>query len=363
MPNGTSAGNLQRRRRSSSTRRNPADKAEGEGLLLEPKRRGSQGDENLGMDSLAQLAIKVNALSSRGKGVTADDVTSKFTKTEQANLATICNIISGGKSGGEKKTFKNVARDEILREPSEVDKMLAGAKVITAFGRRNFDKEEIDPDDGKDEEEVPLTDNEELKFKVKAAKAKYLAMFEKKLTEEEKEQKKLAELNPDPKAYGLWDTVHSMKVLPTLMKAKKEWVPKDWDKIMEQLKEEGRDLATIDADLKEICHGQQDLGRKKTGKYLMPDDMRWCRKHARFSEKDLLKWFRRFREKCPKGVMGRKTFMELYKLAFPGADVDVVADITFEVFGAEKTDELDFKVSKRLRATQATTIVDCLIFP
>ena len=68
-------------------------------------------------------------------------------------------------------------------------------------------------------------------------------------------------------------------------------MPDDWDQILEALKKEGRDIAAIDADLREICRVQ--TARHETGKYLMPEDLRWCRDHSQFPEKDLLKWFKR----------------------------------------------------------------------
>jgi hypothetical protein len=36
------------------------------------------------------------------------------------------------------------------------------------------------------------------------------------------------------------------------------------------------------------------VGKTKTGKYLMPDDLTWCRKYTRFKEKDLLRSVRSF---------------------------------------------------------------------
>ncbi len=360
--NTLSANNSGNRKRSSSTRRTGAssprperrgsfqDESKKEGKEKEEEESARRSSQQLRLDTLAQLAMKVKALGDReGKlSTSSDDGVPQLSEDDQKKLASICNVFAGGKMLG-KKTFKEFAKEEILREPSEIDKMIAGSKVIAAFGRRNFDEEEICPDagDADDEEETFFADdNEELKFKVRAAKARYLAMFEKKESKEEKDKKKLTEMAPDPKAYGLWDSVSSIKALPTLMRAKREWVPPDWDKIVQQLKAEGRDVASIDADLKDICHGSgaEDVALKKTGKYLMPDDMLWCRKHARFREKDLLKWFRRFREKCPKGTMNKAVFGELFKSAFPMADTEVITDIVFEVFDSENKEKLDFKV-------------------
>ena len=48
------------------------------------------------------------------------------------------------------------------------------------------------------------------------------------------------------------------------MKAKKDWTPPNWDALMDQMKEEGRDAASMDADLKDIMHDKSDE-QKGTG--------------------------------------------------------------------------------------------------
>ena len=41
-----------------------------------------------------------------------------------------------------------------------------------------------------------------------------------------------------------------------------------------------------------------------TGKYLHETDIRWCIKNTKISsEKETIKWFKRFRTLCPKGEM------------------------------------------------------------
>jgi hypothetical protein len=41
-----------------------------------------------------------------------------------------------------------------------------------------------------------------------------------------------------------------------------------------------------------------------TGKYLHENDIRWCIKNTKISsEKETIKWFKRFRTLCPKGEM------------------------------------------------------------
>jgi hypothetical protein len=40
-----------------------------------------------------------------------------------------------------------------------------------------------------------------------------------------------------------------------------------------------------------------------TGKYLHENDLKWCKKNTKFSEKEIIKWFKRFRTMCPRGDM------------------------------------------------------------
>ncbi len=245
---------------------------------------------------------------------------------------------------GDKRSLKALAKAEIRRQAGPVDNMMMQAKVVAAFGRRNFDRDEIEGSDASSEE----TDEEglELSEKVKRAKSKYMAMYAKKEDEPTQEEKDEEEnqKKAKAKASGAWDTVTNLKVLPTLMRVKKEWVPPDWDQIMEKMKEEGRDLATIDADLKEISRTQQ-LERTKTGKYLMPEDITWCRKRTRFKEKDLLNWFRRFRTECPKGELAKTEMEKLFKVAFPISNGEFFVEIVYELLDPDEQNALDFKVS------------------
>jgi len=50
-----------------------------------------------------------------------------------------------------------------------------------------------------------------------------------------------------------------------------------------------------------------------TGKYLHENDKRWCLKHTKLtSEKDILKWLKRFRTLCPKGQMGMEQVKNIF---------------------------------------------------
>ena len=68
-------------------------------------------------------------------------------------------------------------------------------------------------------------------------------------------QKPEVQLNQNPINYGAWDTCSSAKAVPinTVMRAKREFVTPAWEReALAKLKEEGRDIASIDKDLKVI---------------------------------------------------------------------------------------------------------------
>ena len=255
------------------------------------------------------------------------------------SLETICEMFSGVQG---KKTFKDIVKEEVRRETTELEKMMSSSQTV-AVGRRVFDKEEIIDDN--DEESEP--DEDDLMAKVKKAKPKYLQIHNKATPEPSAIQEEEPEIDTNPKNYGLWDSVSNVKILPTILRTKKEWQPPDWENIMRNMKEQGRDLASIDADLKAISQSRSDMGKKKTGKYLMPEDLSWCRKHTKFSERQLLKWFKKFRAACSNGQMEGEQFCNLFVGAYPWANVDKVMDIIGEIFLSDEQTELDFKVSMR----------------
>ena len=64
------------------------------------------------------------------------------------------------------------------------------------------------------------------------------------------------ELNQNPINYGAWDSCASAKVVPinTVMRAKREFLTPAWEReALAKLKEEGRDIASIDKDLKVLA--------------------------------------------------------------------------------------------------------------
>lgn len=365
------AAAFQNRRKSASTRRPDGFKA-AEAQAQEEKRRGSDGNVKKADGKAASGGEEALSRLTSRLGKEGKEMTAKMSEGEMNTLREICDILSGTRL--RKVTFKDVAKGEIQRErDSKSRRDRAFASAITAYGRRNYERKEVHPEELEldlDEAIMFAQEKDKHSFKVKAAKAKYLMVFENRAKAEgkegqgegegatavEKDMKRKKKLRKTP---GVWETTQAVK---TLIKVKNEWMPHDWDRIMADLRKEGRDIASIDADLKEICRqSTREFGRTQTGKYLMPDDITWCRKHSRFSERDMLKWFRRYRQKCPKGSMSREAFQDLFRTVFPLSSTDVVADIVFEAYDAEKSGELDFKVYCTVLCTYYVQVSFCIL--
>ena len=70
-------------------------------------------------------------------------------------------------------------------------------------------------------------------------------------------------LNQNPINYGAWDTCQNAKAVPlnTVMRAKREFLTPAWEReALAKLKEEGRDIASIDKDLKVLGEGKKGKG-------------------------------------------------------------------------------------------------------
>ena len=60
-------------------------------------------------------------------------------------------------------------------------------------------------------------------------------------------QKPEVQLNQNPINYGAWDTCSSAKAAPCVMRASREFKMPAWEReALAKLKEEGRDIASID---------------------------------------------------------------------------------------------------------------------
>ena len=148
--------------------------------------------------------------------------------------------------------------------------------------------------------------------------------------DENQEEGEEKEAQPAP--IFTWDKVsNQLATMGTLMRVRKEWVPPNWDEIMTKIKEEGRDASSIDRDLGEINKDNLEDG-KETGKYLMPEDIKWCRLRTKFSERDLFVWFKRFRKQVPKGRIPVKGVFALFNMAFPDTNEEHFTEYVEEIY-------------------------------
>lgn len=125
---------------------------------------------------------------------------------------------------------------------------------------------------------------------------------------------------------------------------KKNWLPENWGDLMKEMKDNGTDAASLDKALQEISRNRDShCGKTKTGKYLMPEDVMWCRKNSKFKEKELLRLLKRFRAECVKGEMNKAQMAALFKTSFPYSDGEALAEVAFTIVDKDKTEKLDFK--------------------
>ena len=162
--------------------------------------------------------------------------------------------------------------------------------------------------------------------------------------------------------------LHPLKAAPAMsiggissvyLRSKNEWLPPNWEKIMKDLKKQGRDVKSTDLNLASLGREQEKV---KTGKYLMPSDIFWCRSRSTFSEKALVNWHKMFRKECDEktGKISSDGIVNLFKFAFPLAEADKLIPAMKETIFAS-SDSLDFKeVIRFLDCANCKTLKDKL---
>ena len=92
----------------------------------------------------------------------------------------------------------------------------------------------------------------------------------------------------------------------------------------------------------------------ETGKYLHENDLKWCKKNTKFAEKEVIKWFRRFRALCPRGNMTRDKLDIVYHKLFIGGEPDYFSETILDRFIVDDKKYLDFKVGLKAFKNQHT---------
>ena len=224
--------------------------------------------------------------------------------------------------------------------------MVNQSKMATAVGRRVFDEEEMQDSDSEDKiikEPVP---------KKKAVVSRYLNVFDKKEEKidpslSNKTNNKIRSIIENPTEFGLWDTalnpvnvVKSCQRQPIKVKANP---PTAFEKKLRQAQMEAKATSyPVDNELKENTSSKKCSlkERTKTGKYLHENDMSWCKKFTHFDQKEIIKWFKRFRQLTPKGKMTKPELTKAYDKMFIG-NGKVFSELIFDSY---QTEFLDFKV-------------------
>ena len=143
-----------------------------------------------------------------------------------------------------------------------------------------------------------------------------------------------------------------MSISTTLLRAKREWMPPNWDKILVDLKKEGKDIKSTDINLAKLGHEQ---AKDDTGKYLMQEDILWCRSRSSFSEKSLIKWHKMFKNECDdkSGKISPIGLANLFKFGFPFVESESLIPTMTEIC-FKSSDLMDFK-----KAIQFLDCVNC----
>ena len=245
------------------------------------------------------------------------------------------------------KSFRDIVHKEINRPLTHWELMVNQSKMATAVGRRVFDEDEIQDSDNEDEavkEPVP---------KKKPVVSRYLNVFDKKEEKidpslSNKTNNKIRSIIENPTEFGLWDTalnpvsvVKSCQKQPIKVKANPLTAFEEklrQAQIEAENKAHPEEIETITSSKK--CSLKE---RAKTGKYLHENDMSWCKKFTHFDQKDIIKWFKRFRQLSPKGKMTKHELAKAYDKMFIG-NGKIFSELIFDSY---KTEYLDFKVSAR----------------
>ena len=85
------------------------------------------------------------------------------------------------------------------------------------------------------------------------------------------------------------------------------------------------------------------MGKAESKQELSQSEINKLRQTADFSEDEIKRWYKGFRDKCPKGKMTKADFAEIYSEMFATGDVTFFAGHVFRTFDKNHDDFLDFR--------------------
>lgn len=301
-----------------------------------------------------------SACDSEQEEIDKRDTKNKLGTDEETKLKTVCSFLSG--SYGAKPTLKQVVKDEIQRPLSDFDLMMRESKLVTAFGRRLFDESDMISEAEEDDEDDAYDHLKPRDHHHHVVESKYMKVFEKKEDQEKKNNNtrlvtKKAEnveaIKENPSNFGLWDkALDPVSVVTKLEKRHAAHLKREssFDEQIRSAQMKAKLKAEEDESDDTIISSATAVMTLKdhpaTAKYLLESDIAWCQKFTRFGQRDIIKWFKRYRSASPKGRMTKDELKTVYgKIYYKGGDAQCFVDTVFKLYGLEEDnkDALDFK--------------------
>ena len=148
----------------------------------------------------------------------------------------------------------------------------------------------------------------------------------------------MAIIEENPTNFGVWDRVLD----PATAKVKVEQKIKSRLSSQQLIENEIKNLELSERNKAKEHLVDGDVGQEKvateevteqpfrnlveTGKYLHENDLKWCKAYTKYAEKDIIKWFKRFRALCPRGNMTKEKLDIVYHKLFVGGDSDFLSE-------------------------------------
>ena len=163
------------------------------------------------------------------------------------------------------------------------------------------------------------------------------------------------DLGKDPmKDFGLWDNCDPKLVANA--KGQKKVFDDDPDAKLPDYKKRNKkkkeEMAKHTKEFKTLVI-KKSQSKRLAGKYLSQADFDFCVSHTKFDEAEILRWFKGFRNECPKGHLARDHLNRLFMQVFPAGNGTVFTNNIFRIFDNDNNGFMDFK--EFLMALDVTT--------